>query len=144
MHLEIGDEVFEFENDIFDLEDTNLGVLNEQISNIPGFLGYVGMAYGKAEKSAARLSGEFNAWMASKMNLYTSEKSEGAKKNLVAENFAKEMVKYEHGIQEADYLVRLLKSYYDAVKAKWELSQTLSANIRAEREKYGAGGSLGT
>lgn len=134
--IEIGDEVFDIDVNIFALEDQNLGILNEQISDIPAYIAYVGKVYAAAEKFAARKVAEFNLWKAQKTAAQEG-KSELAKENMAMVMNSKAWAEFDRQVEEANYMTRLLKTYSEAIKSKWELAQTLSANIRRESEGYG-------
>lgn len=149
--VEIAGEKFSFPPDIFNLEQHNIGILNEQITHLPADIAYVGTAYAKAQQALARKETAVEMWTAEKLlafDLARDDKdkrmftSEGAKKNAMMVQYGKQYEALHEELADLEYVVNLMKVYKDAIEAKYLLSQTLSANIRMERTAYGDGRSM--
>jgi len=127
---------FQFQTDLFDLEVHNIGILNEQITAIPASLAYVSQALAEAETVSKRANLDLEIFMAEKMSTYNDEKTESAKKTRVQHNYSTEYSAKVDAIREADYMVRVIRGYREGIEAKYQLAQTLSANLRTERESF--------
>lgn len=137
LKVEIGEIVYEFEKDMFDLNQNNLGILNEQICKIPGYVAFVVEAHSEAEKQLAKKETQFEVWVAQRIVKYFSDKEFKAEKdkmnNLIA-SFTKEYNDFRDDIYELKKLVKVLDAYRKGIDAKLQLAQTLSANTRIERD----------
>jgi hypothetical protein len=136
LKCDIGKAKYEFLATMFDLDINNIGKLNTQIVDIPGHIAFVNQAQGDAERWLSSCETEFALWKAGKSKFYADLKSETAKLNAMQLDNAKEWSNYCLAIQEAERMVRILKGYKEGLSAKLQLAQTLSANIRLERESY--------
>lgn len=112
-------------------------MLNEQISDIPANFAYVSQALAEAERIQSQAELDLDLFMAEKMSLYSDEKTEGAKRAKVLTHFPKEHSAKTTALQEANHMVRVIKGYRDGIESKYQLAQTLSANLRTERESFG-------
>lgn len=135
--MEIGSKKFQFQTDLFDLETQIIGTLNEQISDIPANFAYVSQALAEAERVQAQAELAMDLFMAEKLSLYSEEKTEGAKRAKVLTHWTKEHTEKSTALQEANHMVRVIKGYRDGMESKYQLAQTLSANLRTERESFG-------
>lgn len=142
LSLNIGEISYKFEADMFDLDSRSIPNLSDQISKIPSYVAYVIEAHGQAEKELAKKSTSFDVWLAKefiKLSAGSDKKiAETAKRNLVAGNKGTSK-KYEEKldeITELKKLVSVLNAYRKGMDAKLQLAQTLSANMREERESY--------
>lgn len=140
LKVDIGELAYEFESDIFDLDNVNMGILNEQITKIPGLTAFVGEAHAEAERVLARRELEFDVWKAKQLTTFFADsktyKSETDKLNNLKSKFSKEYVEHESEVLELRKLTRVLRVYEKGIQAKLELAQTMSANIRTERDAY--------
>lgn len=132
--LKIGQETYSFDADLFDLEIHNIGVLNEQIAAIPGHIAWVGQVLGRAERQYESLKTARDVWLLKKLTDYSGEKSEKAKMALLVKETKGEYDKWESKVADARETCALLEAYKKGMESKFSLSQTISANIRLERE----------
>ncbi len=136
--IEIGDFIYEFERDVFDLNNTNIAILNEQICKIPGAVAFIVEAHGEAERALDKKKMSFEIWKGERISKYFNDpkeyKSEQAKTYALMKAFPKEYVEAEEELQQLRKLVRVLKAYEKGIDAKLQLAQTMSANIRTERD----------
>lgn len=140
--LEVNGVIYEFDQKLFDLSHFNLTELNEQVSNVPAQMAWVGQVLAKADEYVKKIQMEFKIWKVEKMMAFADEKTEGAKENKVMVNHVGEWRKQSKIIREAEMDMRILKAFREGLEAKKELSQTISANNRAERSAFASGGSL--
>lgn len=143
LSLNVAGKIYKFDPDLFGLEIHNIGQLNEQIAKIPGYIAYVGQVLGEAEKFLAREETARDVWLADKMLSYADEKSESAKTTKVRTHHKADYTRWQVRAQEAAGVVAMLKAYKSGLDAKFALSQTISANIRLERESYYYRGQMG-
>ena len=146
LKLVIGDYQYEFEADMFNLNQHNLPTLSEQITKIPGNIAFIVEAHAEVNKNLHRLETEFEMWQAVTSNKYfADERYEKTKISMTMTRFHKEWVEYTSKIRAAKKLLGVLKAYEKGMDAKYQLAQTLCANLRAERESWerepGGGGS---
>lgn len=142
LSLSIGEVNYKFKAEMFDLDSRSIPNLSDQIADIPGHVAYVIEAHGQAEKELAKVSTSFEIWLA-KEYIKLSEKSEKkvaetAKRNLVAGGRTTSKLYNDKmdEITELKKLVSVLNAYRKGMDAKLQLAQTLSANMREERESY--------
>lgn len=140
LSIKIDDVEYKFDSNIFDLNSSNIGMLNGQICDIPGHIAFIGTVYSEAEKYLARKELAFDIWKSNKLITYFGDnkifKSETDKLNNLKKSYAKEYVEKEEELQDIRRLVKILKTYERGMDAKMQLAQTMSANIRSERESY--------
>lgn len=140
LKVEIGDFIYEFEANVFDLDNRNIGILNEQICKIPGSVAFIIEAHGEAERALEKKKMMFEIWKGERFVKYFSDpkeyKSEQAKLYALMKVYPKEYAEYENALTDLRKLVRVLKAYEKGIDAKLQLAQTLSANIRVERDAH--------
>lgn len=137
LEVSIDGEVYAFEADMFRLDNSNIGILNEQISEIPSMVAYVGVAHSLAKRWYEREKEAFEMWRAQKMTKYYADmKTDKAKENALRTQFGKDYEERYEGVRESAYVVSVLEAYRKGMQARQELSQTMSANIREERTAY--------
>lgn len=134
--LKIGDKVYHFDPDMFDLDIQNLGILNEQIARIPGYFAYMGIALSEIEKKCDVLRSSYDFYMAERIAEFHDAKTESAKVNKVRQRYKKQLEEKMKEIHENERLLRIVKTYKESLEAKFNLAQTLSANLRDERSKF--------
>lgn len=140
--IRVGDDKYIFATDIFDLDRRNLAELNEQIIRIPGNVAYVVEAHGRAEDYLARTQALFDFWFARMANQFCSDskefRSESGKHTFLQGHATttKKYIEYKDEILAAKKVASTLKAYREGMTAKLQLAQTLSANIRTERDSY--------
>jgi hypothetical protein len=141
LSIDIGEINYKFEADMFDLDSRSIPNLSDQIAKIPGYVAFVIEAHGQAEKELAKAQVSFEIWWAKQMNKLDesdSKKAEEKQKKIIMANQSacSEVIKRSEEIAELKKLVRVLDAYRKGIDAKLQLAQTLSANIREERESY--------
>ncbi len=141
LSIDIGEINYKFDADLFDLDSRNIPNLSDQIAKIPGHIAFVIEAHGQAEKELAKVQVSFDIWWAkemSKLHESDAKKSDTKQKNIVMASIGKCKVieGKESEIAEHKKLVRVLDAYRKGMEAKLQLAQTLSANLREERESY--------
>lgn len=140
LKIEIGDFIYEFEADVFDIDNRNIGILNEQISKIPGFVAFIIEAYGEAERALEKKKLVFEIWKGQHVVKYFNNpkdyKSDQSRIYALMKSFPKEYAEFENELMDLKKLVRVLKAYEKGIDAKLQLAQTMSANIRVERDSY--------
>lgn len=134
--LKIGDKLYHFDPDMFDLDIQNLGILNEQIARIPGYFAYMGIALSEIEKKCDSMRSSYDFYMADKIAEFFNEKTESAKVNKVRQRYKKQLQEKMDEIHELERVHRIVKTYKESLEAKFNLAQTLSANLRDERSKF--------
>lgn len=134
--VNIGFNVYYFDPDMFDLDINNLGILNEQISRIPGYFAYMGIALSEIEKKVDVLRSQYDFYVAERIAEFHDAKTESAKVNKVRQRYKKQLESKMDEIHESERLLRIIKTYKESLEAKFNLAQTLSANLRDERSKY--------
>lgn len=133
LKIKIGNRSFEFEKDIFDIPIYNIGGLAHQIQRIATNIAYVGEAIGEADSYLKHVEMEYSVWYSTTIH-DINERSDEKKKNALIKKYKVKYLGYHHVIRDAKKLLSILKSYKDGVSAKMQLCQTLSANIRMERD----------
>lgn len=138
LKFKVGNQVIEFPKNLFDLDTNNFSILSDQIAKIPGEIAQVGLAHSEAEKDYRKIKDEFEIWKSERISLFEegTRSSEAYKENKVRENYKKEYSEYMSRLREANYIAGILKSYKSSIEAKYQLSQTLSANLRREMATY--------
>ena len=134
--IEVRGREYKLQKEMLDLDSVNLGVLNDQIKEIAGYYAYVGTAYADAVLSLRTAENDYKIWFAGQLSIYSDLKSEKAKDSAIRRDFKTVVCKHETRINELRYDVDILGVYQKGLEIKYQLSQTLSANLRAEREKY--------
>lgn len=135
INLDIGAVKYKFDKDVFDLDHVNLPLLSDQISKIPGHVGFIVEAVGEAEKYLASMESKFEMWIALQTTRFYSDlKTEKAKLQQLIVEHADDYTKFETAVQEAKKIAYILKAYQKGIDAKLQLAQTLSANIRVEKD----------
>lgn len=140
--LKFNGNIYKFDIGMFDLSHFNIAELNEQMSNIPTHLAWIGTVLSEAESNLKKIQTVFSIWKADKMAAYTDLGSEKAKENQLATVFSGAIKKSEKEIREAESNVRILKVYKEGLILKGNLAQTIAANNRAERDAYAKNTSL--
>jgi hypothetical protein len=139
LSINIGKINYKFNSDIFDLSSRSIPFLSDQIADIPGHVAFVIEAHGEAEKVLAKAITSFDVYIAkefSKMKESDRKKTEVAKGNILKGKKSEEYLERADEITELRKLVRILDAYRKGIDAKLQLAQTLSANLRTERESY--------
>lgn len=135
LSLDIGNITYKFDPDVFDLDHVNLPNLSEQIGKIPGHVGYIIEAVGEAEKYLAEMENKFEIWKAQNIvKFFVDLKAEKDKLNNLISSKPDEYNEFESKVQDARKIVAVLKAYSKGIEAKFQLAQTLSANIRVEAD----------
>lgn len=139
LSIDIGDLTYKFMSDMFDLDSRSIPNLSDQIADIPGHVAFVVEAHSEADKELAKAQASFDFWIACKIGGFSHEEdrmSEAKQKNLVLQRNKKVYEKRYNEIIDLRKLVKVLDAYRKGLDAKLQLAQTLSANIREERESY--------
>lgn len=143
LEITVAGEVFRFSPDLFDLADRNTSELSMQIAQIPAEIAYVGVALARAEAVAKAMQTEYDVWWSRTCQRFAQDYKQVNAREAAARNAVpKEYTQRQTALQSAQEKVTLLKNYRSALDAKFQLSQTLSANIRAEREALRRGQSV--
>ena len=124
------------EKEILCLDNLNLSILNEQISRIAGEFAFIGSLLSKAVRELDEAEIRYKGWRATQLSLFSDLKSEKAKETAIINMASGVVSKHECHIADLKYNCEMLRVYKQGIEIKYQLSQTLSANLRAEREKY--------
>lgn len=137
LHLKVavGKVLYEFDPDVFDLDHVNLPNLSEQISKIPGHIGFIVEAVGEAEKYLASVELKVESWIGVQISqFYSDYKTDKAKVYQLMTDKPEEYHKNMEELAEAKKLISIFKAYSKGMESKYQLAQTLSANIRREKD----------